>query len=420
MSTLKSIDEDNALPQARENGLARPLRIAMVGGFAWEPLGSIRLRAFPLAAALVQRGHSVNIFLPPYNNRTFSGKEFETEGVRVVNTKVPSSRIGYPLILFSLVREVRSFRPDIVHVFKPKGFAGAAGTILRLFGFPVVLDCDDWEGWGGWNDVKPYPRLIKEYIDFQEKWLIRHSSTVTVASRFLEGRALDAGAKRGVTLIPNCGVAPSQVALQYKVAALDRVAERHAAGIPLDKRVIFFNGHFEPGDDLGFLCRVCANVARRTGALLFFTGDGPLLKEVQDTFASQPIDVKYLPRLPYEAFLRAIAVSDITVFPYPDNPLHRSKCSTRIVDYMVMAKPVLTNAVGMNLEYIVDGKSGILSPPGDEIRFEFELERLVRDPDWCEFLGRNAQHRIREQFAWDRSPVNSCLDIYARVLDQSH
>ena len=67
---------------------------------------------------------------------------------------------------------------------------------------------------------------------------------------------------------------------------------------------------------------------------------------------------RYLPRVSYEQFLRAISVSDLTVFPYPDNPFHRSKCSTRIIDYMTMAKPVVTTAVGMNLSISRMGRVG--------------------------------------------------------------
>ena len=387
----------------------------MIGGFAWEPLGTIRHRTFPLASALAMHGHDVRIFLPPYDNLRYSGQTFLREGVTVVNTAAYRSRAGLPLMLISLLRLVTKFRPDIVHVFKPKGFSGAAGMILRVLGVPIILDCDDWEGWGGWNDVMPYPRLVKDFIDFQERWLIRHAAAVTVASHALEGRALEVGAKGPVVLVPNCGASASQVPLQHEVAALDRADERGGFGIAVDRKVIFYAGHFEPADDLGFLCRVCAHVARRTGALLLFAGTGPRLAEVQAFMAEQGIEAKYLPPASYRDFLRAISISDVTVFPYPDDPLHRSKCSARIIDYMAMGKPVVTTAVGMNLEYIVDGESGVLVPADNEERFESELELLLDDPNRCTILGSQARHRIRTTFRWDGRPLTACLEIYDSV-----
>ena len=392
------------------------MRIAFVGGFALEPLGTIKVRTFPIAVELARLGHEVAIFLPPYDNRSYSGKQFESEGVKIINVKIPATRVGYPLVLGSLIRSVQRFRPSIVHVFKPKGFAGAAGSLLLKLGLPVVLDCDDWEGWGGYNDVASYPRFVKDFIDFQERWLMQKCLAVTVASRALEQRAKEVRGHSNVFLVPNCGVSAQQVPIQDKVAALDRSAERAAFGLPVDRRVIFYDGHFELGDDLNFLCSVCANVARRSGAILLFRGKGPELAWVQAFFAKQKIDVRYLPRVSYEQFLRAISVSDLTVFPYPDNPFHRSKCSTRIIDYMTMAKPVVTTAVGMNLEYIEDGESGILVPAGDSTRFEEEMERLVRDPERCIFLGKNAQRRVRERFSWNQGPLQTFLEIYRKIL----
>ena len=64
------------------------MRIAMVCGFAWEPKGTARARAFPLGAELVRKGHEVSLFLTPYDNPADSGQERELEGVRILNIRV--------------------------------------------------------------------------------------------------------------------------------------------------------------------------------------------------------------------------------------------------------------------------------------------------------------------------------------------
>ncbi len=58
------------------------MRIAFVSGFAWEPKGTARARAFPLAVELVNRGHEVAIFVTPYDNPSESGQKRQLEGVR--------------------------------------------------------------------------------------------------------------------------------------------------------------------------------------------------------------------------------------------------------------------------------------------------------------------------------------------------
>jgi glycosyltransferase involved in cell wall biosynthesis len=152
------------------------------------------------------------------------------------------------------------------------------------------------------------------------------------------------------------------------------------------------------------------------GATIVLVGDGPDLPEVKEYFAGQEgVSAVFFPRLPYDKFIQLVATCDVAAFPYPDNPLHRSKCSTRIIDYMTMARAVLTTAVGQNTEYIVDGESGILAPPADEAKFAHELEALLRDPELRARLGGNAQRRVGQEFSWGRSPVETCLEAYRQL-----
>jgi len=394
------------------------MRIAFVCGFAWEPKGTVRLRAYPLAVELVNRGHEVTIFLTPYDNPAESGKKYTREGVHIENLKVGKIPVlGHAAMLANLCRAIDQYSPDVVHIVKPKGFAGAAGSYLLLKGFrSVVLDCDDWEGWGGWNDIKTYPWIVKKYIDLQEKSLIRRVPVITVASRALGLRAVELRkSPDGVFYIPNCGVSAKDIESQEHAREIGMDEIRRSFGLP-EGLVIFYNGHFEPGDDIMFFCRAATPVVRRTGATIVFVGDGPDLPEVQRYFSGQEgVPVRFFPRLPYDQFIQLVAACDVAAFPYPDNPLHRSKCSTRIIDYMTMGRAVLTTAVGQNAEYIVGGESGILAPADDEAMFVQELEALLADPELRARLGRNAERRVKQEFSWSRSPVETCLEAYRHL-----
>ena len=159
------------------------MKIAFIGGFAFSPKGTMRARAFPLAAELVRRGHEVTIFLTPYDNLEDSGRDWIREGVHIRNVKTGPTLLSYPGVLARLLRMVEDYRPQRVHIFKPKGFAGAAGSYLLLKGqYPTAVDCDDWEGWGGWNDFKTYPWVVKEYIDRQERWMMSRAPAVTATT----------------------------------------------------------------------------------------------------------------------------------------------------------------------------------------------------------------------------------------------
>ena len=390
------------------------MKIAFLGGFAFRPKGTIQGRAFPIAVELVNRGHQVTIFLPPYDNSEESGREWEQEGVRIKNVKAARGAAGYSATLARLVRAVQAYKPDMLHVFKPKGFAGAAATYLRAKGMRrTVLDCDDWEGWGGFNDIKTYPWILKEYIDRQERWMMRTTPAVTVASRVLFDRVVHVrGTSRGVYYVPNCGGSRASIKVQETVRSHSQSEIRKKLGLPYGL-IILYGGHFEPPDDAMLFCRIAAPIAAHNGARILFVGDGPDLPKVKQFFSERRnASALFYPRLKYESFIEAIWASDVTAFPYPDNPIHHSKCSLRVINYMAMGKPVITSAVGQNKEYIVDGESGILVPAENENLFAAKLELLLRDPELRVRLGRNAERRIRENFHWDGEPLHQCLAAY--------
>jgi hypothetical protein len=68
----------------------------------------------------------------------------------------------------------------------------------------IVVDSDDWEGWGGWNDSAPYTTIQKHFFAWQERWGLQHHHALTVASRTLESLAWAQGADpRQVYYLPN-------------------------------------------------------------------------------------------------------------------------------------------------------------------------------------------------------------------------
>jgi glycosyltransferase involved in cell wall biosynthesis len=398
------------------------MKIVYLAGFAWEPKGTVRSRAFPLAAEMVRRGHDVTLLIAPYDNPVYSGQRFVSQGVQVINLKISGRG---PLALARLPRQfldlIDDIDPDLVHVFKPKGLAGMAAMALLDRGYrTLVLDCDDWEGWGGWNEVKNYPWILKEFIDLEERWLVHHVPIVTSASRVLADRARDLGKTREkIFYVPN-GISTEHAdwILSMTTASMlrDRKRELGFSGGPL----VLYAGHFDPVDDVPFFSRAVVPAALRHGATLALIGDGPELQAAKQFFSGVPdLQVKYLGQLPYAEYARLVAGCDVATFPYPDNPVYRAKCSARIIDYMAFSKPILTTAVGENKEYLVDGHSGILTASGDEKAYEEGLDRLLEDADLRTRLGENARRRLVDNFLWSGRAADSCEMAYALAASSS-
>src|SRR5215207_4339995 len=111
-----------------------------------------------------------------------------------------------------LVRAALAFRPDAIHVFKPKGYSGLAGAVLSALGRSWVLDHDDWEGRGGWNSRNRYSAPQRALFQWQESTLPRLARAVTVASRTLQTQVWGLGVPpERVFYLPN-GVTPDKYA----------------------------------------------------------------------------------------------------------------------------------------------------------------------------------------------------------------
>jgi hypothetical protein len=188
------------------------VNIVFLAPFGIRPKGTVIARMLPLAVELQKLGHTVTIVAPPYTNPEDSGKIETLQGVKLVNVTLPSGgkALGALPLTWRIFRAAMVEHPDIVHLFKPKGYGGLAAMLLislQRLGIsfpPLFLDTDDWEGKGGMNDLMPYSLLEKRLFAFQEQWLSKRSVGVSVASRALEGLTHDMGvAAQRILYLPN-------------------------------------------------------------------------------------------------------------------------------------------------------------------------------------------------------------------------
>ena len=115
-----------------------PRHIVMVAPFGLAPKATTSARALPLGAALVARGHRVTLIVPPWDDPSRSGQEWVGNGVTIRHISLPR-RLETAGIVVRLRAAIRAARPDLVHVFKPKGHGALAALGLERR-YPVVVD----------------------------------------------------------------------------------------------------------------------------------------------------------------------------------------------------------------------------------------------------------------------------------------
>jgi len=382
------------------------MKITMIAPFAFRPKATVNARTFPMAQALVARGHQVRILVPPYDNPAESGQAFERKGVHVSSLVLGRVHALTPLFAAQrLAHLARTEHADVVHVFKPVGYAALAGMMLSLFAdVALVTDSDDWEGTGGWNSVNPYPWHWRRFFDFQERWLPRHSQAVTVASRTLETQMWGLGVLPGrVFYVPNCP-SPDFTVWRSRVQESDRDRVRSRLGIG-DAPMAIYVGHITRGDDLDLAVEAFALLrSKLESARLVIAGTGEGLDRLRALVTERGLgqSVIFAGWIDHQEVPSYLAAADAAVYPYRDSLVNRAKCSIKILEYMAMGKAIVTHRVGQNTEYLENGRSGILAEAGSVTEFAEGLQAVLTDRGLAEKLGAEAQSRVERGFTWQQ------------------
>lgn len=396
------------------------MNIVFTGTFALSPKGTMKARALPLAQALVRRGHRVTMVLPPWDNPGDAGTALEVGGVPIINLRLPprAPLAWYGLLAWRLLKAVEALRPDVVHAFKPKGFSGLVAQALlarRQAGrlpseLRVVVDTDDWEGSGGWNDLESYSWWQRAVFAYQEPWLLRHADAVTVASRTLEQMALERrpDAHRGVYYVPNGTAGPPSEPTEETICLPEAtLVARLRAELGLgDGPILLLYTRFvefSPRRAVELLYAIAQGGERPT---LLLVGKG-LHEEEQDFLRLARTSGLALPTVnagwvQEEELPAYLALADAALFPMDDTLVNQAKCSAKLVDLLSAGVPVVAEAVGQCREYIQHQSTGWLVPPGDTQAFASAVIALLRDRPLRQRLGSAARAHMAAAYTWDR------------------
>lgn len=380
------------------------MKIVFVGPFGLQPKGTMNVRAMPLARALAERGHTVAVLIPPWDDPQRAGQTHTDGGVTVENLPLPASipLLFHILLTRSLVTRALAHRPDVVHLFKPKAYAGLAHWVLwwlrRLGGIKpkLVLDTDDWEQ--AWNEVLPYSAAQKKLFAWQERWGLAHADAVTAASRELVRLTEAVRGPAGIYYLPNGCRRGVEDAPPPDGQA---VRERYQLG---DAPVILLYSRFAEFR-LARIVRLVQRVAAQLPAARWLVvGEGLYGEHTQ--LALQLADagwreqVRFAGWLPADELPGVFAAASVAVHPYDDTLINRTKCSVKLIDLLQAGVPVVADAVGQNVEYIADGVTGRLTPPQDDAAMAAALVQLLQSSELQHALGQAARRSVQAQFNW--------------------
>lgn len=405
-------------PIERQATSIPPRKVTMLGTFGVRPKGTLRARALAMARVMRARGWESNLITTPWDNPEDSGQHWYEAGIQIVNTRFAHPAL-WPLASGEMIYRTRASKPDIVHLFKPKGFGDLAARGLRRF-VPVVVDMDDWEGDGGWNDSGLYSPLQARIFDWQERTWPAQAAAVTVASRELFARALSLGASEDrVFYVPN-GLSAERIALldPARASGRDVPASITAASGP---KILLYTRfvEFSPASLAPLLMKLRSHFPTIrlviAGASIDGSAEKTLRYVAQELGLEQQIiqlgwvETDLLPALSHHC--------ELAIHPFDDNTINRSKCSVKLLELMASGIPVIASRVGENAAFIEHERSGFLVEPGDTDALAGSVVRLLRHREALVAVRQAARERVQRNYRWE-DLVAAVEHAYQRACEQ--
>tara|TARA_B100001105_G_scaffold8301_1_gene6255 strand:+ start:424 stop:1572 length:1149 start_codon:yes stop_codon:yes gene_type:complete len=361
-----------------------------VGGPAWQ--SSVLTRGLA--------GHG-------YETRLLAGRvdEGEADFVALRDPDLPvvdieglgrSVRIGGDLRAFvSICREIRRFRPHIVHTHTAK-----AGVLGRLAAFvnrvPVRVHTFHGHVLHGYFSP-PVSRLVR----LVERVLARGTTALVAVGERVRDELVEAGIgqrDRFTAIAPGVEEPP----------AIDREIARQLLGLPLEVPVVMFVGRLTAIKRPDRLVEAFGMVLERIPeAVLAVAGEGELLKEVRRSVERLGDSVRLLG---WQSDVgRLYAAADLVVISSDNEGMPMT-----LIEAAMAGVPGVTTDVGSASEVVVHGSTGLVVAP-DARDLADAIVALLVDDDRRSDMGRAAAEQAIVRFGAARL-VADHVALYRRII----
>jgi glycosyltransferase involved in cell wall biosynthesis len=120
--------------------------------------------------------------------------------------------------------------------------------------------------------------------------------------------------------------------------------------------------------------------------------------------------VQFTGRIPDADLVRYLSTADVCLSPDPHNPLNDVSTMNKVLEYMVMGRPLVS--FELREARVSAGDAAVYAPANDEAEFARLVARLMDDPEKRALMGKIGQERISGPLSWRNSQA-SLLAAYA-------
>ena len=360
-----------------------------------------------MALALAARGHAVDIVLPHHPQL----RRGEDEPVRFFPYRYAPSAAwslwGYaqsleadvrvrpviyllaPLVALSLRNafgaRLLAKRYDAVHVHWVLPNAALVADIARRHGAPLVISLHG-------SDVFLAERLPLAGALARRAFDVAGSITACSADLQRRALALGAAAERTHTV-------PYGVDVDAFSPHVDTRGVRERLGVPGDAVLVLAVGRIVEKKGFEYLVEAAALTR---GAHFVIAGDGTLRGALERRARALRAPVTFSGNLERRAVAAALAAADVAVVPsIVDSAGNVDGLPNALLEALAAGCAVVATNVAGIPDVVQDDEHGLLVPQRDPRELAEALNRLVREPETRERLGREGRRMARERLSWD-------------------
>lgn len=407
------------------------MKIAIIASGFLPVVDGVTVSGFQRLRKLSEWGHQVLFFCPDYSAlqnvypdwENYTGNIFP--GVRVVSLASNGlmglgfdrnvSFSGYS----SLLRELKAFQPDIIHVDEPErlflGFLKAPGIdYARSANIPCVsffrTNFVEYV-----DDYFALPSFINAFIRFvfvkTFQYVYGCYSTTLVSSRITYKKVIELGFKnaeyKNLLGFDFDAYTPELKTVDffektYQILSIDR------------KIKIIFLGRLTPDKGWEFTIDCLSHLSQEVdlkGIILVLAGDGPMREEILDRLGDLGFEVCFLGRISPDRVPSLLANCDIHV-----TTSEKETRGLTILEALAGGIPVLAPNKGGVIENIQDGRNGFLYHPGDRADFLQKLIRLIQDKNLRETMGQYGRAGLAD-YSWDCT-IKNLVEVWEQQIER--
>ncbi|MFF2352076.1 glycosyltransferase family 4 protein [Kitasatospora sp. NPDC058115] len=369
-------------------------------------------RVWQECTTLRDAGWTVDVICPRGSKRDTEA-EAVIDGVRIHRYPLRAATGGpagylreYGSALWHTARLARRVGPvDVVHACNPPDLLFLPALWLKRRGARFVFDQHDL-----------VPELYLSRFDRGEDLLYRGVCALERLTYRAADVVLATNESYRDTALHRGGLRPEDVFVVRSAPDTDRF--RPVPPEPELKRgkphLLCYLGVMGPQDGVDYALRALAKLRDEVGRTdwhAVFVGAGDTFDAMVELARRLGLadQVEFTGRIPDADLARYLSTSDVCLSPDPRNPLNDVSTMNKVLEYMVMGRPIVS--FDLREARVSAGDAAVYAPANDESRFAELVAELLDDPDRRAWMGKLGQERINGPLAW-RNSQRSLLAAY--------